>query len=174
VSSLPSAGAHAAAAAGSKAPPPLPVFSFALDDLAAGRDPRNETPVSWKFLLVSGTQPVRTVDVVSASAGGYSFAAISAAEAVAINRAIETAEQDKTVAGGDYELRLARVPALYVTALWLKNREGGADRFVVVPPAPDGFRPYFVEDVDGFLTPLRIAAKQRTGARPPATQSPTN
>jgi hypothetical protein len=171
----PAAAAHLAAVAGASAPPPLPVYPFALDDLAAGRDPRGESQVAWVFLLVVNDQAVRTAEVVPAPDGkGFAFAAISAAEATAINQGIAVAEADKATAKDDYELRLVRVPALYVTALWLKHAVARNDRFVVIPPVPDGFHAYAVTTAADFLQTLRAAALRRQQATPPAGPSPTN
>jgi hypothetical protein len=158
----PASRAHLAAVAGSQAPPPLPVYSFPLDDLAPGKDPMGNGPVAWKFLLVIGSQPIRTADVVPAPGGGYQFASISAAQAPGIDQAILAAENSPVLAKGRYELRLVEVPALYVTALWLKTQRGKADYFIVIPPAPDGFQPYAVTAAPGFRKLLRAAAAQRS------------
>lgn len=169
------AAAHSAAVRGAEAPPPLPVYSFPLDALIAGTDPRSESPVAWKYLLVSGGQPVRAAEVIAADPNGaFAFAAISAAEATAINRAIETAENDPVIAKGDFELRLALVPALYVTALWLKDTAKAQDRFVVIPPAPNAFPPYSIHTASDFLTVLHRAALQNRRTAPQPGQPPTN
>ena len=171
-SPLPSAKAHFAAVNGASAPPPLPVHVFGLDELAAGRDPRNGLPTSWKYLLVCGSQSVRSADVL-AFPNGFEFASISETEASAINNAVEAAENDQVVSRGDYELRLARIPALYVTALWLKDVKQGQDRFVVVPPAPEGFAALSIHDGVDFLKLLQAAAKKRATPQQ-AGSSPTN
>src|SRR5437763_1101929 len=119
---------HVTAVAGSESPPPLPVYAFPVDELAQGNDPRNESPVAWKYLLVCGNQTVRTADVVHNHQGqNYEFASITGADAAAINNAIEAAEKDPATANNDYEMRLVQVPALYVTALWLKNQDKNRD-----------------------------------------------
>jgi hypothetical protein len=168
--------AHLVAVAGSEAPPPLPVYSFPLDDLAAGKDPRSNNPVAWKYLLVTGSQPIRTADVVPASSGGYKFASISAAQASAMSQAILAAEKSPVASKGHYEMRLVEVPALYVTALWLKNQKGKADYFIVIPPAPDGFQPYDVTAAADFLRLLRTAAARRISSvtQPQGQSSQTN
>jgi hypothetical protein len=153
--------AHLTAVAGAEAPPPLPVYSFPLDDLAAGKDPRSKSPVAWKYLLVTGSQPVRTANVVLTPSGGYAFASISAAHASGIGQAILLAENSPVASKGNYEMRLVEVPALYVTALWLKNQKSKTDHFIVIPPAPNGFQPYAVSHAADFLKLLKAAAAQR-------------
>jgi hypothetical protein len=58
----------------------------------------------------------------------------------------------------DYELRLLRVPALYLVALWLHGEDGGYS--VPLPPAPTPFearRPY---DIDVFMGHVREEARK--------------
>ena len=162
----PTSAAHFAAVSGAAAAPPLPVYFFSLDELAAGRDPRNVSPVAWKYLLVCGSVPVRSADVMSSANGGFEFAAISEAEAAAINNAIETAESDPLLANRDYEMRLALIPALYVTALWLKDTIQGQDRFVVIPPTPSGFVAFSIHTAADFLKALQTAATQKQSSTP--------
>src|SRR5688572_5060506 len=85
----PTAQAHATAAANAQAPPPLPVYPFGLTDLAGGKDPRGGSPVAWEYLLVAGTQAVRTAQVVSAAGGAFEFASVSGGQAAGLARAIE-------------------------------------------------------------------------------------
>ena len=170
------AQAHLAAIAGAKAPPPLPVTVFPLDELAAGKDPRGASPIAWQYLLVTNDQPVRTAEVIRDSQGRFTFAAISGGQAAGVARAIEVAETTQATAGGNYELRLIRVPALYVTAVWLQDRSRKADDFfVVVPPAPEGFQSHILEPAADFMKKLQSAAvaKQRP-TRPVSSPSLTN
>jgi hypothetical protein len=169
VAPTPASTAHIAAAVGAQTPPPLPVHFFPLDQLAANKDPRNGSPVSWTYLLVTGNQPVRTAEVIADQRGGFTFASISSAHAAETANAIRIAETAPATAGGLYELRLALVPALYVTALWLKDKKGNADYFIVIPPAADGFQSLTpIPDAD-FLKSLQAAAAQKTRVTPPQT-----
>ncbi len=170
------AQAHLAAIAGAEAPPPLPVTVFPLDDLAAGKDPRGVPPIAWEYLLVTNHQPVRTAEVIGDSKGGFTFAAISGGQAASVARAIEVAEAAPATAAGNYELRLIRAPALYVTAVWLKDRgRKAADFFVVVPPAPEGFQSHVLEPAADFLKKLQSQAAAKVHLTPAvSTASPTN
>jgi hypothetical protein len=170
------AQAHLAATAGAQAPPPLPVHIFPLDELAAGNDPRGTAPIAWAYLLVTNDQPVRTAEVLHDPQGAFTFAAISGGQTAGVARAIEVAEAAPATAAGNYELRLVRAPALYVTAVWLKDRSGKADDFfVVVPPAPEGFQSHILEPAADFLKKLQSHAAAKVRLSPPvSTSSPTN
>jgi hypothetical protein len=124
---------------------------------------------------VCGGQATQTANVASSPGGGFEFAAISSADAVAINNAVEVAENDPETARQNYELRLAEVPALYVTALWLKSQTANQDRFVIVPPAPDGFSAFSILSAADFLQQLQAAAQRRRRATLQQTGAfPTN
>ncbi len=170
------AQAHLAAIAGAQAPPPLPVTTFPLDKLAAGNDPRTLPTVAWQYLLVKNDQPVRTAEVMRDPTGGFTFAAISDGQAAGLARAFEVSEAAPATAAGSYELHLIRAPALYVTAVWLKDRSGNADDFfIVVPPAPEGFQSHDLEPAADFIKKLQTQAAARMQPTPAiATPAPTN
>jgi hypothetical protein len=160
---------HLAAATNAEAPPPLPVYVLPLDELAAGKAPNGGNPVVWEYLLVAGGQPIRTAEVHSDPADpqkGFAFAAISAASSAGIAQAIEVAEKDSLIAAGRYEMRLVRVPALYVNALWLKDLKSTADSYVVIPPAPDGFQAHTIIPASDFFKLLQAKAMEKVRATP--------
>jgi hypothetical protein len=169
------AQAHLAAIAGAQAPPPLPVHVFPLDDLAAGKDPRSVPPSAWEYLLVRNDRPVRSAEVIGDGQGAFTFAAISG-QATGVAQAIELAETAQATAAGSYELRLIRAPALYVTAVWLKDRSGQADDFfVVASPAPEGFQAHVVERAADFIKKLQAHATTKVRLTAPVSaSSPTN
>lgn len=177
-SPTPAAHGHLAMAANASAPPPLPVYVLPLDDLASGKAPKVGAPVAWEYLLVAGGQPVRTAEVhpgVDDPQKNFAFAAISTASAAGVARAIEVAEMDPVIAAGRYEMRLVRVPALYVTALWLKDLNGAADSYIVIPPAPDGFLAHAKMSAPDFLKLLQTKAADKVRVTPPQTPaSPSN
>jgi hypothetical protein len=128
------------------------------------------------YLLVAGNQPVRTAEVISTQQGTFAFAAISSGQAAGLAQAIATAEAAPDTASAPYEMRMVQIPALYVTALWLKAQNGPTDYFIAIPPAPDGFRPYAMIDAKDFLKLLQAKATERvrlSGVQTPGT-SPTN
>ncbi len=101
---------------------------------------------------------------------------LAAGPAAGVARAIEVAEAAPATAAGNYELRLIRAPALYVTAVWLKDRSGKADDFfVVVPPAPEGFQSDLLEPAADFLKKLQSQAAAKMRLTPAvASPAPTN
>lgn len=173
----PAAQGHLAAVTNAAAPPPLPVYVLPLDDLAAGKAPKGGTPVAWEYLLVAGGQPVRTAEIhpdLADPQKGFAFAAISAAPAAGVAQAIEVAEKDPSIAAGRYEMRLVRVPALYVTALWLKDLHGAADWYVIIPPAPEGFQAHAIISASDFLKLLQTKAVEKVRVTPQAPGLPSN
>jgi hypothetical protein len=173
----PAALGHLAAATNAEAPPPLPVYVLPLDDLAAGKAPKGGAPVAWEYLLVAGGQPVSTAEVhpLAGPKKSFAFAGISTAPAAGVAQAIEVAETDPGIAAGRCEMRLVRVPALYVTALWLKDLNGAADSYVVIPPAPEGFRAHAIIPAPDFFKLLQTKAAEKVRVTPPqAPGSPSN
>lgn len=173
----PAALGHLAVATNAQAPPPFPVYVLPLDELAAGNMPQSGDPVAWEYLLVAAGQPVRTAEVHpdrAAPQTNFAFAAISTSPAAGIAQAIEAAEKHSCIAAGRYEMRLVRIPALYVTALWLKDLNGNADHYVVIPPAPDGFRAHAIVPGTDFFQLLQTKAAEKMQTTPQAPSSPSN
>jgi hypothetical protein len=175
----PAAQGHLAAVANAESPPPLPVYVLPLDDLAAGNFLKDRDPVAWDYLLVSGGHPVRVAEIhpdPTDPQKSFAFAAISAAPAAGIAQAIAAAETDPCIRRGQYEMRLVRVPALYVTALWLKNLNGTTDAYVVIPPTPEGFGAHVILSAPDFfkLLQTKAAEKVRTTPSPQPSGPPSN
>jgi hypothetical protein len=170
----PAASTHLAVAGNAQAPPPLPVYILPLDELAAGNVPQTDHPVAWEYLLVTGGQAVRTAEVHPHPQTTFTLAAISTYLAAGLAQAIDVAENDPGIAAGRYEMRLVRVPALYVTALWLKDLDGAADYYVPVPPTPDGFVPHTAVPASDFFQLLQTQAAGKVRATPQTPGSPSN
>jgi hypothetical protein len=63
------------------------------------------------------------------------------------------------VADGEYDLRVLRLPALYLMALWLKDRDGHADLLVPLDPPPTGIEAGRGYAADELLGELRERAR---------------
>jgi hypothetical protein len=77
--------------------------------------------------------------------------------------AITSAEQEDRVRDSDFALRLLRVPALHLTALWLRGTDG-TDVIVPLAPAPRPFEPnrsYDAEEFAARAAELAGAARKR-------------
>jgi hypothetical protein len=53
------------------------------------------------------------------------------------------------------------VPALYLTALWLKGVQQNADRLLLVPPVYPPFNVHVVYDQNDFIKLLQTAAAKK-------------
>jgi hypothetical protein len=117
---------------------PLQVFTLGLDDLVVGRNLQAAKSAGWLFLVQEGDQTLAFAESVPTGRGDEQvFSALnegrfvpSTADAIRTARALPEVNQD------DFEPRLLRVPALYVTALWLHKVDGGGDLLVPLAPSP--------------------------------------
>jgi len=62
---------------------------------------------------------------------------------------------------GNYELRVLRVPALYVTALWLNDLLNHEDAVIPIPPTNELLKPSEVYTPSQFINILREPAQQK-------------
>jgi len=116
---------------------PHPVFYVPLDALAAGKLLDAATQTSWRYLLVQDDAAIAEAELSSGRRGAKGAGA-KALEFLGLTQgpftaatieALAAAEQLPQVAAADYELRLLKVPAVYLVALWLH----GAKDDILVP-----------------------------------------
>jgi hypothetical protein len=139
---------------------PHDVYTVGLDALAAGGGLEAAEPVGRRVLLMRGADPVATAELDDPEGpGGLSANEGPFAEATA--RAISRVESWPEVADGDYELRVLRLPALYLMALWLKDESGDRDLVVPLDPAPAGIEAGRGYDAGELLGELRERARSR-------------
>lgn len=144
-----------------------PVHIVGLDQLSAKAN-LAKTPVKlWSHLLhADGVDaPVAVADIDLKS---RKFQAITeGAQITALGRQVRAAENDVKTSGKDYDLAMIRIPAMYLTALWLKGRKGAAD--VVIPnespmsPLTPG-KHYSLEEFNAALKPVADRMLAETGA----------
>jgi hypothetical protein len=91
-------------------------------------------PARIGIVHLEGDTP-RTLAEFVKEEGNLRFAGLQleSAGAQALTAGIGASFEDKAVQGGDFELRVLRIPALYVTALWL---HGATDWALPLPPSP--------------------------------------
>jgi hypothetical protein len=144
-----------------------PVFDLDLLDVAKGAGLDAARPSAWRFLALEGGQPVAAAEVPSTAAGGGApRAQVNTGTLVAGTfAAIRKAEDLPEVRQGSYELRVLRIPALYVLAVWLKNDDAaGEDILFPVSPAPAGIHADRAYPPGELLDELRQPARERLGA----------
>jgi hypothetical protein len=153
---------------------PHPVYYVTLDALAQGKLLDAATQTSWRYLLVQDDAAIAEAEL---SAGGKSTGKLKSKRASAkpltflgvshgpftdaTVDALHAAERLPKVAAADYELRLLKIPAVYLAALWLHR----ADDDILIPMAnpPGGLRknkPYTEKQVIRALKPVVEQTKQ--------------
>jgi hypothetical protein len=138
---------------------PSPLAGLSLDQLCAGapqlvydgslraianRGGLDQVRFSgYRYLLFKDNQAIAAAEVAVGPTGGVS-------EVSGINfgpfvigtvTAIQQAEVLPTVGERSYELRLLRIAAMYVMAIWLKGDPGTGDILIPLSPAPDYLTP---------------------------------
>jgi hypothetical protein len=112
---------------------PLPVYLCTLSDAAKGRVVEGARLSGWQYLIVEGDEIVEVAKLFGDSEeerlrfGGVARGGVLLRN---IQAALHHAERLVEKGNARYELRLLDVPAVYVSAIWLKNRMGGEDRFL--------------------------------------------
>jgi hypothetical protein len=136
---------------------PHPVYELGLNELAAGEGLGAARLVAWRYLLVANDQITEAAELYPAPRGRTQFGAVTTGFAAGAGPALTLLEQLPEAGQGDYEVRALRVPALYLMAFWLKGKQGGEDRLIVLPPAfppVQALRPYSPKELLGLLRPL--------------------
>lgn len=127
--------AGAAAEPGLEAAAPHEVYNLSLQALAKGDGLEAATPVGVRALITSHNEPIGAVELPDAD-GAAGAVTSHGPFTQGTADALQVAEDSSDIGSGEFELRLLRVPALYLMTLWLKDREGGEDLFVPLDPAP--------------------------------------
>jgi hypothetical protein len=113
--------------------------------------------VAWRYLLVVNEQITEAAELYPDARGRPRFGAVTTGFAAEAGPATALVEQLPEVRQREYELRGLRVPALYVMAFWLKDKQGGKDRLIVLPPVfppVQALMPYSEKDFLGLLQSL--------------------
>ena len=144
---------------------PHPIFDIALDRLAAEDRPLEAAElVGWRALLEEDKRVVAAVELPTAEAGRASALINRGPFVESTVAALTTAEGHERVASEKLELRLLRVNALYLLALWLHAAETGPDLFIPLEPAPAPLQADTVYESSGFEAELSEIARSFTSS----------
>lgn len=113
---------------------PWPVFSSSLEDVLAsnGRLLKAARRTSWQYVVFEGDRVVALAEVAHKRSLRYA----SQQSAELANAVLETVQKAKELATrSDYELRILRVPDLYLLAVWL--HAPNSDLLIPVSPFTD-------------------------------------
>ena len=119
---------------GSAAGVGAPVVVMGLDELSKGRSPRQVKPRLWAQLLPAGASGERALAEVDQRAGKLTSVS-EGTEVKALARRLDGLASATTRSAARQELALIRVPALHLTAVWLKA-ESAADDIVIPNDGP--------------------------------------
>jgi len=131
---------------------PHPVYVATLDDLAAGKLLSAAKQTGWRYLLAQHNEVVAEAELTAgrrAAKGAkgakgtkhkdLEFASLTHGPfTTATIDGLHAAERLPQIAKADYELRLLKVPAVYLVALWLHG--GSEDILIPLGQPPDGLK----------------------------------
>jgi hypothetical protein len=140
---------------------PHPVYELGLDDLAAGKGLDAARLVAWRYLLVKGNQVHQAAEVFAAPQGGSRFGSLTTGFAAGAEQGFAVAEKLPEVQNHSYEIRALRAPALSLMAVWLKDKQGTEDRFIVLPPILPPLRPLVPYSGSDLLAILQKLAAEK-------------
>ncbi len=145
---------------------PHPVYFVPLDALADGKLLAAAKQTSWRYLLVQDNAAIAEAELSVGRRGAkgaagrpLEFAGLTHGPfAAATVDALGAAERLPQVASSDYELRLLRIPAVYLVALWLH----GATDDILIPMGdpPGGLKKNQPYTESAVIEALRGAAGQ--------------
>lgn len=138
----------------------LPVYHLGLSDIAKNQDLEASTHTGWRYTLKQNNEMIAHAETIISPNGKHLFSAINEGPLVeGTAKAIKVAEEQSEVKKGNFEVRLLFIPALYVTALWLVDKEGKKDFAMPIEPSPAPFTPDKLIPLQDFLSVLQEKAK---------------
>jgi hypothetical protein len=142
---------------------PHKVYNVGLQDLVLGKLVEDAHLVSWRYLINQGNRGTASAEVnYDEAKGGSKFSEFDPGSlAAATLHEIRRVEQNPDLQRKSYELRLLRIPALYVTALWLKDTEGSQDVLIPIPPTFPALKPGEPYSSSQMAEILRQPAKKK-------------
>jgi hypothetical protein len=114
---------------------PHQVFTMGLDDVTSGGGLDRAQPAGWRFLIEESGQPIASAETTLFPDGTHEVSQTTEGPFVAAtDKAVKAVRNLPHLEAGSFELRLLRIPALYVWALWL--HAPATDLLVPVAPSP--------------------------------------
>ena len=132
------------------------MHNIGLDALVAHRSLADSPTTGWRYLVQTHAGTVASSEVAADASGQPTvFAQLNEGPFVeSTARSLVEVAGIPAVKSGNYEVRMLKIPALYVIALWLKDLGGDADLVVPLEPAPDFLeadRAYLEDEFLGVL-----------------------
>jgi len=145
--------------------PPHRLYTTPLEDFVAGELLGMDRITSWQFIVLRDREPFGLAEVYVESGplgeevfeyGGFGLGSFSRS----VIDAITVAETLPQVIARDYELRMLRVPAVYLYCVWLHG-EAGDEILLPCDPAPPPLVPIQVTQPAAITTALHDFALYR-------------
>jgi hypothetical protein len=142
---------------------PHKVYNLGLQDIVGGKGIEAAHLVSWRYLINQGTRGTAAAEVnYDERKKSNQFSQLNqGAFASATLEEIHKVVDDRKFQQGSYELRLLRVPALYVTALWLNDLREHHDAVIPIAPTIEVLKPSEVYTPSQFIKVLREPAQEK-------------
>ena len=142
---------------------PHQVFTLGLDDVLAGAGLDAARPVGWRYLITSDGEVIASAETAENPDGTPQPAQFTEGRFVAATAtAVRSARALPHLASAAFELRLLRIPALYLMALWLHSP--ATDLLVPLAPSPIGKEGQIVPPAQLFGELTRQARGHSAGA----------
>jgi hypothetical protein len=145
-----------------------PIFNLDLDRIAAGDGLEGAYETGIRYLLNDerGTAVAAAELRTDDNGTSWQFDQVNAGPFV--QATVDTLTQAETELGSEdasFNVRLLRIPGLYIMAVWLAPQDSkDTDRIIAINPAPDYIEPGRVYLAADFLAALREPAQSRLAA----------
>lgn len=144
---------------------PHQIFALELDDITGGGGLDRAQPVGWRYLIESEGQVIASAETMPAPDGTQQVAQFTEGPFVdATDKAVKTIRKLPKLEAAGFELRLLRIPALYLMALWLHSPT--EDLLVPLQPSPIGKEGKAMQAAE-FFSDLAEHARSRPTLPPP-------
>jgi hypothetical protein len=149
-----------------------PVYLLGLNSMLADRPLDEARLAGWRFLVRTDRQRIVAASVSQSPNGAFAAAPtlnLSGPNLDSSRQLYAELMRSATSIEADYELRLLRIPALYLWAFWLYSPDRATDRFACIAPTPPAIEPaqlYTFPELIALLRPSALVALEaNTNAR---------
>jgi hypothetical protein len=151
---------------------PHQVFTLDFNDLLGTDLFSKARLVGWRYLVTGANRTAMAAEVACDDKGeNLRFSHLHEGPLVGgLAQALVAAEHTSEVVQGSYELRVLRIPSIYVMALWLKANTPDKDLFVPAAPTSRLLIPGQMYSASAFADLLKKAAQAH--AQHPFDSSP--
>jgi hypothetical protein len=138
----------------------LPVYHLGLSDIVGDSDIKSSVQTGWRYILKQDDEVLAHAETIIDPNGKHLFAGTNEGPLIeGTTKAIKAVEGQKEIIKGNFEVRLLFIPAIYVAALWLTDKEGKVDFAVPIEPTPAPLTPNKLITLKELLSIVQDKAK---------------